>query len=37
MCKSDRDFLVHCFEKLIEGKTLAYFEKCRIWKILEME
>ncbi len=33
--KSDKDFLVYCIERLINGKTLAFFEKQRIYRILE--
>ena len=35
IARSDKDFLVYCIERLINGKTLAFFEKQRIYRILE--
>ena len=35
IAKSDKDFLVYCIQRLIDGKTLAFFEKQRIYRILD--
>ena len=34
MTKLDNDFLLICFEKLLEGRTLANFEIQRVYRIL---
>jgi hypothetical protein len=34
MTKIDREFLITCFEKLLDNKTLAVFEIRRVYEIL---
>lgn len=33
--KIDKEFLITCFEKLLENKTLAAFEIRRVYEILD--
>ncbi len=34
MSKTDAIYLKDCFDKLLEGKTLAHFEIIRVYKII---
>ncbi len=34
MSKTDAAYLKDCFDKLLEGKTLAHFEIIRVYKII---